>query len=547
MSVSEQERRVLVLMPSSRDAERTVDLLGEAGMASVVTAGMRELCGEIRRGAGALLLTEEMLLADSGKELELTLGRQEPWSLVPVLLVARDNAFEKLQRIALGGYPAVTLVEQPVRARTLIGALDVALRGRSYQYQVRDALRERERQSLTLAAQDEKLRSALSTLSNQAAKLRSADKSKDEFLATLAHELRNPLAPITTGLSVLEGSSDPQRLEHTLRVMRRQVNHMVRLIDDLLDVSRITTGKLELKIERFTAQSAMDAAIEASMPGLTRGRHTLKTEISDDVLYLDADQTRIAQVVSNLLNNASKYTPSGGNVELSVRREGDEVVIRVRDDGMGIPPDRLEDIFQMFGQVNQALDRSHGGLGIGLALVRRLVEMHRGHVEAHSAGPGKGSTFTVRLPMVNLSAADSEATPERPNPETGAKRVLVVDDNEDAAELLGFMLEQEGFEAVIVKDGPAALETAGTLSPHVVILDIGLPGMNGYEVAMRLRQDERLSHVAIIALSGFGSPEDKRRALDAGFDLHLTKPVFAEDLRQALGTVRPAASSRGAE
>jgi len=190
--------------------------------------------------------------------------------------------------------------------------------------------------------------------------------------------------------------------------------------------------------------------------------------------------------------------------------------------------------------VNQALDRSQGGLGIGLALVRRLVEMHHGHVEAYSAGPGKGSAFTVRLPMVNRrSAVDPEPTPARVRSETCAKRVLVVDDNEDAAELLGFMLEQEGFEAVIVKDGPAALESAGAVLPNVVILDIGLPGMNGYEVAMRLRQDKRLSDVAIIALSGFGSPEDKRRALDAGFDLHLTKPVFAEDLRQALGAVRP--------
>jgi CheY-like chemotaxis protein len=220
------------------------------------------------------------------------------------------------------------------------------------------------------------------------------------------------------------------------------------------------------------------------------------------------------------------------------------VVIRVRDDGMGIPPDRLEDIFQMFGQVHHALDRSHGGLGIGLALVRRLVEMHHGRVEAHSEGPGKGSTFTVRLPMVNRRFARSPtATAERVEPETGAKRVLVVDDNEDAAELLGFMLEQEGFETVIVKDGPAALETAGAVAPNVVILDIGLPGMNGYEVAMRLRQDKRLSDVAIIAVSGFGSPEDKRRALDAGFDLHLTKPVFAEDLRHALGKVRPASGA----
>jgi signal transduction histidine kinase/ActR/RegA family two-component response regulator len=433
----------------------------------------------------------------------------------------------------------MTILERPVRTRALYGALHAALRGRRHQYQVRDALQERARQAVELAAQEEKLRAALAILRQQAEQLRITDRLKDEFLATLAHELRNPLAPISAGLSVLERDGDPQRAQRTLGVMRRQVNHMVRLIDDLLDVARITRGRLELKLERFTVRSAIDAALEASLPNLTRDGQTLSAKVTDEELYLEADLTRIAQVVSNLLNNASKYTPAGGKIELVVQPAGGDVVVEVRDDGMGIPPDRLEDIFQMFGQVNHALDRAQGGLGIGLALVRRLVEMHHGTVSAHSDGAGKGSTFIVRLPAASPPGAPVSDERVSSTPRTGAKRVLVVDDNEDAGELLGFMLEQEGFEAVVVNDGPAAIQAATTMSPSVVILDIGLPGMSGYEVATRLRKDSSLSDTAIIALSGWGSPEDKRRAVDAGFDLHLTKPVFVEDLRRALGAVSP--------
>jgi CheY-like chemotaxis protein/two-component sensor histidine kinase len=364
-------------------------------------------------------------------------------------------------------------------------------------------------------------------------------------LATLAHELRNPLAPISAGLTVLERAHDPQRAQRTLGVMRRQVTHMVRLIDDLLDVARITRGKLELKLERFTVKAAIEAAIEASLPNLTRGAHKLHVDVAEAPLHLEADLTRVAQVVSNLLNNAAKYTPNGGNIFLAVWREGADVVIEVRDDGMGIPPEKLEEIFQMFGQVNQSLDRAQGGLGIGLALVRRLVEMHHGSVAARSEGAGKGSTFTVRLPAADAPAATPLPEPPRVSPGS-AKRVLVVDDNEDAGELLGFMLEQEGFEPVIVNDGPAALRVAESVTPSVVILDIGLPGMSGYEVAKRLREQSSLSDTAIIALSGWGSPEDKRRAIDAGFDLHLTKPVFLEELRQALGAVTPPEARRHA-
>jgi signal transduction histidine kinase/ActR/RegA family two-component response regulator len=543
-SQSEHEGRVLVAMPTERDAERTSRLLWDAGFGNVVCSDISALAAAIASGGGVLLLTEEVLTMDDAGVVESALEAQPPWSVIPVIVIAPETAVEALQNEALGGYPSVTILEQPVRARALYGALHSALRGRRHQYQVRDALQEQERQAAELAVQKEKLRDALVTLREQTEQLRVTDRLKDEFLATLAHELRNPLAPISAGLSVLERAGDPRRAQRTLGVMRRQVNHMVRLIDDLLDVARITRGKLELKLERFTVKSAIDAALEASTPNLTRCRQTLRTDVTDEELYLEADLTRIAQVVSNVLNNASKYTPAGGQIELVVRREGGDVVIQVRDDGMGIAPDHLEDIFRMFGQVNHGVDRAQGGLGIGLALVKRLVEMHHGSVSAHSEGAGKGSTFTVRLPAASPPEATVSEGRVTAAPAGDARRVLVVDDNEDAGELLGFMLEQEGFEAVIVNDGPAAIRAATTMSPSVVILDIGLPGMSGYEVATKLRENSRFSDTAIIALSGWGSPEDKRRALEAGFDLHLTKPVFVEDLRRALGAVSPPSHQR---
>jgi signal transduction histidine kinase/CheY-like chemotaxis protein len=371
-------------------------------------------------------------------------------------------------------------------------------------------------------------------LAAQAEQLRMADRRKDEFLATLAHELRNPLAPIRTGLSLLTDSTDLGVTRRTLGVMQRQVGHMVRLIDDLLDVSRITMGKLQLKRERIAVASAVEAAIEGSQPNLQRGHHKLRLDIAEEQLFLDADHTRIAQVIRNLLNNSSKYTANEGVIELSVRREGEHVRIAVGDNGAGIPEGHLDDIFQMFGQVNRALDRSHGGLGIGLALVRRLVEMHGGTVEAQSKGPGQGSTFTVRLPLADPPAEILRRVSCTAHDNT-SKRVLVVDDNDDAAELLALMLQQDGYRTAIAHDGPEAIDAARTLAPDIVILDIGLPGISGYEVAEHLRADASFSGTSLIALTGWGTPEDMRKALNAGFDVHLTKPVTAGDLHDALG------------
>ena len=533
---------VLVLMPTARDAERTTALFVEAGVPSRVCADLGELCREIRAGAGAVVLTDETISSDRAGQLAETVREQPPWSAVPLVVIAREGGSQNVQRMSGDSLNGLIVVERPVRTRTLLSVVLSALRGRRNQYQIRDAIRLREAQASELREQEEKLRLTLGALqesqadlARQAEQLRSADRRKDEFLATLAHELRNPLAPIQTGMDLLQRSRDGAAAERALGVMRRQLKHMVRLIDDLLDVSRITQGKLELKRSRVELADVLQAAVEASRPFIERGQHVLTVNMTEPKLAFDADLTRMAQVVSNLLNNAAKYTPFGGSIELSATRDGELAVIQVRDNGVGIPREHLEDVFQMFSQANRVLERAQGGLGIGLALVRSLVEMHGGSVSAWSGGPGQGSTFTVKLPL-RLSA-DAGSAPETPVPQLNhreKKRVLVVDDNDDAADLLTLMLDQAEYDTSKASDGPSALATAKAWTPDVVILDIGLPGMSGYEVARELRRGARTEKVELIALTGWGSQEDKQRALEAGFDVHLTKPVDAEKLYGAL-------------
>jgi PAS domain S-box-containing protein len=381
----------------------------------------------------------------------------------------------------------------------------------------------------------EALAQSESELARQAEQLRLTDRRKDEFLATLAHELRNPLAPIRTGMDLLVQGSEGGAATQTLSVMQRQIGHMVRLIDDLLDVSRITSGKLQLERRLVPLSAIVGAAVEASTPLIERKQHKLDVSVPEGSLLLDADLTRLAQVLGNLLNNASNYTANGGHIELSAERDGDFVVIQVRDNGTGIPTDRLGDVFEMFSQVERKLERSHGGLGIGLALVRRLVEMHGGTSSAFSPGLGKGSTFTIRLPLATASAVDvAPSAGDVPSAQHGQQRVLVVDDNEDAAEMLALVLAQAGYSTKTAYDSGSALRTFDAWSPQVVILDIGLPDINGYDVARALRRGQGTAPLSLIALTGWGTRDDKERAMEAGFDVHLTKPVDANALRGAL-------------
>jgi two-component system CheB/CheR fusion protein len=358
-------------------------------------------------------------------------------------------------------------------------------------------------------------------------RLREADQRKDEFLAMLGHELRNPLAPIRNASQVLRllGPQDG-RLAWAQDIIERQLTHLTRLVDDLLDVSRITRGKVLLHPEVVDLEAMVARAVETSRPLLDARRHELTVDLPRGPIRLLGDPTRLAQVLANLLNNAAKYTPEGGQVGIAASVEQDEVVLRVRDDGIGIAPEVLPRIFDLFAQGERAVHRSQGGLGIGLTLVRGLVEMHGGVVEAFSEGMGRGSEFVVRLPL--FCAPDPPAGLRAHGGDAGRlapSRILVVDDNRDSADSVRALLELAGHEVRTAYDGPAALVMAGEFRPEVVFLDIGLPRMDGYEVARRLRMDPRLDHVTLIAMTGYGQEEDRRQSREAGFDHHFVKPM----------------------
>ncbi len=379
------------------------------------------------------------------------------------------------------------------------------------------------------------------------AEVKEADRKKDEFLAMLAHELRNPLAPISNALQILRmtGMNGPTA-ERARAMMDRQVQHMVRLVDDLLDVSRIMQGKIELRKEPVEVAAVVARAVETARPAIDAQRHELTITLPPEPVLVEADPVRLAQVVSNLLNNSAKYMEAGGHIWLSAERRAGHLVLRVRDAGIGIAPDLLARIFDLFVQAEHGVGRAQGGLGIGLTLVKRLVELHGGSVTAHSDGPGKGSEFVIVLPALPPTrpaappaAEPAEAPSAAPPP---ALRVLVVDDNVDAAESLATLLRLEGQDVRVAHDGPAALEAAPAYRPDVVFLDIGMPGMDGYEVARRLRREPGLEGVLLVALTGWGQDEDRRRSREAGFDEHLVKPVDPA----AVATLLHAGQARGA-
>ncbi len=371
--------------------------------------------------------------------------------------------------------------------------------------------------------------------------LRETDRRKDEFLAVLAHELRNPLAPLRNALHVMQQADASGETFASMRdMMERQVRQLARLVDDLLDVARIGQGKLELRQERLELAMVVQHALETSRPLIEASQHELTITLPDQPLYVMGDPQRLAQVLANLLNNAAKYTADGGQIRLTVQRDEDAALVRVQDNGAGIAPEKLPHVFEMFMQTGRTLDRA-GGLGIGLTLVRSLVEMHGGTVEARSDGLGRGSEFIVRLPLaphVPEEPPPLEPRDERkPAPVAPARRILVVDDNLDAAESLATLLEFAGHEVRIAHDGPAALEAARQFLPDVVLLDIGMPGMSGYQVARKLREEPALRHILLVAQTGWGQEDDRRRAQEAGFDYYLVKPIVPRELQELIARI----------
>jgi signal transduction histidine kinase/DNA-binding response OmpR family regulator len=357
--------------------------------------------------------------------------------------------------------------------------------------------------------------------------LREQDQRKDEFLATLAHELRNPLAPISNGLELIRlSNNNPATIEKATTIMHRQVEQMVRLVDDLLDVARISRNKLELRKERVSLDTIVRNAVETSRPVLTAAKNDLRVELPSEPVLLDADPVRLAQVFSNLLNNAAKYSAAGGRISLVATQRGDELIVRVSDTGIGIEPNKLSQIFGMFVQLDASEQQVQSGLGVGLTLVQRLIEMHGGSIEAHSEGAGKGSEFVVRLPALapatKTIAEDEPVSEERP---AVRRRILVVDDNFDSAESMAMMLTLSGHEVATAHDGMEAVKLAGEFQPDVAFLDLGMPKLDGYEAARSIRQQSWGKQIVLVALTGWGQQEDKRRSREAGFDAHLVKPI----------------------
>jgi signal transduction histidine kinase len=503
------------------------------------------------------LLSLEGLLRRDG--LVLLKARSGPQALELLLQYDVALAILDVQMPEMDGYELAELMRGTERTRRApiifltAGAADRQRRFRGYEAGAvdflnkpieADILRSKASVFFELYQQRNQIAAQRDELKSYAAALTEADRRKDEFLATLAHELRNPLAPIRNGLDILRTSPTAPNAAEIRDVMDRQLSHLVRLVDDLLDVSRVSQGKIQLRKERVALSDIVKTAVDASNPLIIAGRHALRFDTPDDPIWLDADLMRLSQVISNLLNNAAKYTPEGGAIVLSTRQEGAEAIVTVSDNGVGIPSDMLPRVFDLFTQVRDNLDRSHGGLGIGLALVKQLVEMHGGSITAESDGPGKGSAFYVRLPVMELAPAAPNVTePDlRPSPSNGALKVLIVDDNVDVAQTIGWMMETIGHDYRMVHEGKLAVPTAQDYRPDAILLDIGMPGMDGYAVCRALREQPLFDNTVIIAQTGWGQTQAGAASGESGFDHHLVKPVTMDRLEELLADV---ASARG--
>jgi len=681
-----ENERVLVLAPTSADAELSRAVFADANVACHICRDLRDLAREMDEGAAAVLLTEEVFVAGDAHELLDALRRQAPWSDIPVVFLATAGVTSAAAAWAIELLGNVTVLERPVRLTTLVTTLQTAVRARRRQYELRQQVIDLKQADLALRRQSERQRllgeaaaillatdepntlmhalfakiaphfaldgffnfivsdaaeglrlDAYAGISDEEARsferlklaegiagrvalerrpvtvnriqesddpmvrrlkdfgfhtvychpliaddlllgtltlasrqresfdpdelsfmetictyitgayervrlireLRDADRRKDEFLATLAHELRNPLAPIRNALHITRlAATDSAALEQARAMMERQLEQMVRLIDDLLHVSRITRGKLVLRKERVELATVINGAVDTTRPLIEAAGHALTITLPPMPIYLDGDPLRLAQIFSNLLNNAAKYTERGGHIWLTAVTDRGNVVVSVRDNGVGIPQEALPRIFEMFAQVDRSLEKSQGGLGIGLTLVKRLVELHGGSVEANSEGVGKGSEFKARLPMAVAPVSPARDSDKTQKPTPLRCRILVADDNRDAAESMSMMLRLMGNEVRTVNDGEQAVDEAAAFRPDVILLDIGMPKLNGYDVARSIRSQRWGAQPFLVALTGWGQAEDRQRALDAGFDQHFTKPVPPDVLAQLLSRLK---------
>lgn len=491
-------------------------LLRREGLVTLEARSGQEALELVLKHDVALALVDIQMPGMDGFELAELMRGTERTRRVPIIFVTAGTDSQKRR---FRGYEAgaVDFLQKPIEPDILKSKADVFFE---------------------LYRQRQEVARLLNETREYAQSLKDADRRKDEFLATLAHELRNPLAPICNSLNILRmsGQLDPAA-ERVAEMMERQVNHMVRLVDDLLEVSRITRGKIELRKEPIEIAAVVRCAIETSRPLIDAASHQFMLTLPPEPITVEGDLVRLAQVFANLLNNAAKYTAHGGQIWLEVTRENARVRVSVRDTGAGIPAEMLPRVFDLFTQVDAHSRNTQGGLGIGLALVRNLVEMHGGTVEGHSEGLGCGSEFVVRLPLA--LAAKPHGPRVEPSSYCGLsrRRILVVDDNRDAADSLAMLLKLLGAEVITAYGGPEALKVSRTFRPQVVLLDIGMPDMNGHEVARRLRNDPESAGITIVALTGWGQDEDRQLSQAAGFDHHLVKPLEFATLQTMLSSL----------
>jgi CheY-like chemotaxis protein len=386
-----------------------------------------------------------------------------------------------------------------------------------------------------VARQRDELEAATKEAQKYSEALKEADRRKDEFLATLAHELRNPLAPIRSGLELLKAEPVGGKADAIREMIERQLAQMVMLIDDLLDTSRISQGKIGLRRESMDIREALESAVDSVQPLIAKKRHNLIQNIADAPMWVDGDAMRLAQIVGNMLNNAAKYTPEGGSITLEGFADDGDIVVQVTDNGIGIPTDMLTNVFDLFTQVDNHTDQAQGGLGIGLALAKQLAGLHGGTITVHSAGKDQGSTFMVRLPRIEAPDQVTESKPAASRDEgSKALNILVVDDNVDSAQTMGWMLEMEGHQYTLAHTGKQAIEAAHNINPDVILLDIGLPDMTGYDVCRQLRASGDFQKTLFVAQTGWGQQKDKDLASEAGFDRHFVKPLKPMDIEQII-------------
>jgi signal transduction histidine kinase/CheY-like chemotaxis protein len=497
-----------LIWAGGRDGTLTCEFLKSARFEAQSFRSCEELCREVTQGVGVLILAAEVLSHPGCGSLRELLVQQPKWSDIPVVVVAGRTGAPGALNQMLNGFNGVSVLHRPLSLDTLISTVGAALRARRRQYQVRDLLRDRDE----------------------------SDRRREEFLAMLAHELRNPLSPIRTGLQVLRITESEDLAARVRSMMERQVGNLSRLIDDLLDVSRITRGRISLKMQAVDVFQVLNVVVEArARLAAEKGLHIEFVGRQSPPLWVNADPVRLEQMIENIVSNAIKYTPDKGLISIGATCEDGTVVIRIKDTGIGIPPEMLSTIFELFAQTDRALDRSQGGLGIGLTIVKTLAELHEGSVEALSAGEGHGTEIVLRLPA--LAATDVVTDPRgvrSPQTQSQSRNVLVVEDNREAADILATYLRAKGHTVHVAYDGEAGLQAAIRERPDVILCDIGLPVMDGYALARAIRTLPALANCLLVAVTGYGEARDKERGQQSGFDHYLVKPADPEEMAQLL-------------